>query len=70
MTFYKEKDKSSVYIKGSDDIYYPVITGKHFLTLFGDWKDNNIEEVMSLEPKSESYFGLFKAQADGKYDMA
>ncbi|MFA6304535.1 MAG: M23 family metallopeptidase [Patescibacteria group bacterium] len=70
MTFYKEKDKSSVYIKGADNIYYPIITGKHFLTLFGDWKDNKINEVDSLEPKSDIYFGLFKSQDDGKYDIA
>lgn len=70
MIFYKEKGKSSIYIKGTDNIYYPIITGKHFLTLFGDWKDNKIDEVDSLEPKSEAYFGLFKSQEDGRYDIA
>lgn len=70
MTFYKEKGKSSVYIKGSDNFYYPIITGKHFITLFGDWKDNNIQEINSLDPKSDAYFGLFKGQDDGRYDIA
>ena len=70
MTFYKEKGKSSIYITGSDRINYPIITGKNFITLFGDWKDNTIKEVDFVEPKSDTYFGLFKAQEDGKYNLA
>lgn len=70
MTFYKEKGKSSVYIKGVDNVYYPIISSKHFNSLFGDWKDNIIENANSLDPKSDTYFGLFKSQDDGRYDMA
>lgn len=68
LIFYKEKGRSSIYIKGVDSIYYPIITGKHFLALFGDWKDNTIKEVDELSPKSDSYFGLFKSDNSGKYD--
>jgi hypothetical protein len=68
MIFYKEKGKSSVYIKGADSIFYPIIMGKHFNMLFGDWKDNIINELDEIKPKADSYFGLFKAGEDGKYD--
>ena len=68
MTFYKEKGQTAVYIKGSDEMYYPIITGRHFLTLFGDWGDNTILEFDVLNPKSDSYFGLFKSDDKGKYD--
>ena len=61
MIFYKEHGKSTVYIKGADNIYYPIIMGKHFLALFGDWEDNTIKEVDEIKPKSDSYFGLFKS---------
>ncbi|MFH0892466.1 MAG: hypothetical protein V1867_06840 [Candidatus Falkowbacteria bacterium] len=69
MIFYKEPGKSSVYIKGADDVYYPIISGKHFITLFGDWKDNTIKEIENINPKSDSYFGLFKANNEGDYDV-
>jgi len=69
VNFYKEKDKSSVYLKGADGNYYPIITGKHFISLFGDWKDNQIIEVDTIDHKSDSYFGLFKAEDNGKYDI-
>lgn len=69
LVFYKETGKSSIYIKGLDDIYYPIITGKHFIKLFGDWKDNIINEVDEISPKSDSYFGLFKSDDTGKYDI-
>jgi murein DD-endopeptidase MepM/ murein hydrolase activator NlpD len=68
MEFFKEKGRSTVYIKGSDGIYYPIISGKNFITLFGEWNQNTISEFDILNPKSESYFGLFKSDADGKYD--
>ena len=70
MTFYKEegKSKKTIYIKGSDGVYYPIITGKHFVTLFGKFEDNNIETVTKISPKDKSFFGLFK-QKDGKYNM-
>lgn len=70
MIFYKEKGQSAVYIKGFDGVYYPIITGGHFVKLFGDWKENNILEFDVLNPKSENYFGLFNADEFGKYDMA
>lgn len=66
--FYKEKGKSSVYIKGADEVYYPIINGKHFKKLFGEWKDNNVIAVKQIINKSDSYFGLFKSDKDGKYD--
>lgn len=69
MVFYKEFGKSTVYIKGVDNIYYPIISGKHFLTLFGDWKDNKINKVEKIENKSESYFGIFNSDDEGKYDV-
>jgi len=67
--FYKEKGKSTVYIKGEDEFYYPIITGKHFISLFGDWEENNIIEVDNISNKSEYYFGLFKSDEKGKYDI-
>ncbi len=70
LVFYKESGQSAVYIKGSDNIYYPIISGKHFITLFGDWKNNSIIELENLNPKSEVYFGLFKSENDGKYNAA
>lgn len=68
MEFFKEKGKSTVYIKGSDEVYYPIISGKNFITLFGDWSQNIISEFDVLNPKSDAYFGLFKSGEDGKYD--
>lgn len=70
MIFYKERGKSTVYIKSADGIYYPIIMEKHFIALFGDWKDNTIKEIDEINPKSESYFGLFKPDDTGKYDTA
>ena len=70
MIFYKENGKSSVYIKGLDNIYYPIITEKSFITLFGDWKNNKIIEVDNLSEKSDTYFGLFNSGGDGRYDAA
>src|SRR3990167_6712264 len=69
MIFYKERDKSSIYIKGEGDIYYPIITGKHFLTLFGDWKENKIIVIDNIPKKSDVYFGLFKSDDNGSYDI-
>lgn len=69
MIFYKEPGKSSVYLKGDDNIYYPIISGKHFISLFGDWKENTIKEINDINPKSESYFGIFKANNEGDYDI-
>jgi len=69
LTFYKEPGKSSIYLKGVDNVYYPIITGKHFLTLFGDWKENKIIEVEKIDKKSDSYFGLFNSDDEGKYDI-
>lgn len=68
--FYKERGKSSIYIKGADNIFYPIIMGRHFITLFGDWNDNIIKEIDEIKPKSDIYFGLFKSGADGKYETA
>ena len=69
MIFYKEPGKSSVYLKGNDNVYYPIISGKHFISLFGNWKENTIKEIDNINPKSESYFGLFKANNEGDYDV-
>lgn len=69
MVFYKELGKSTVYIKGVDNMYYPIISGKHFLTLYGDWKNNEIIEVEKIKNKSESYFGLFNSDDEGRYDV-
>lgn len=68
LVFYKEKGQSSVYIKGRDDVYYPIIMGKHFIALFGDWKKNNIVEVDKINNKSNYYFGLFNADENGRYN--
>lgn len=68
MEFFKEKGQSTVYIKGYDGVYYPIISGKNFITLFGDWNLNTILEFDALSPKSDSYFGLFKSNPEGKYD--
>lgn len=69
MIFYQEEGKSSIYLKGKDGIYYPIITGKHFLALFGNWKDNKIIVVDKISEKSDVYFGLFKSGDDGRYDI-
>ncbi len=70
MTFYKEKGKSAVYIKGANGAHYPIITGRHFIALFGDWSENTIVEVDELPNKSSAYFGLFRSEGDGTYDVA
>lgn len=68
MNFYKEPGKSTVYIKGTNGTYYPILMEKHFLNLFGDWSNNKVEEISDLGPKSESYLGLFRANQAGTYD--
>lgn len=69
MIFYQEKGSSSVYIKGADGYYYPIITGKHFISLFGNWNENKIIKVDKISEKSDAYFGLFKSSDDGRYDV-
>jgi len=68
LIFYREEGKSSLYIKGSGNIYYPILMGKHFKSLFGDFNDNKIKDIKEVNPKSDSYFGLFKSDKKGKYD--
>lgn len=68
--FYKERGKSSVYIKGVDNVFYPIIMGRHFTTLFGGWNKNTIKELDEIKPKSDAFFGLFKSDTDGKYETA
>jgi len=70
MTFYKERGRSSVYIKGTDNVFYPIIMGKHFLILFGDWENNKIIELDTIDQKSNIYFGLFKSNNEGNYETA
>ena len=70
IVFYKECGKSSVYIKGADNVFYPIIMGRHFITLFGNWSDNTIKEIDEIKPKSDNYFGLFKSNEEGEYETA
>lgn len=68
ISFYQEEGRSSIYIKGTDNIYYPIIIGKHFEILFGQFQDNLIIKLDEVMPKSDKYFGLFKSNDQGTYD--
>lgn len=53
MIFYKEPGNPAIYQKGADGKYYPINSGETFKRLYGEFSENQIQELAEVKPKAE-----------------